>query len=76
MIAAWMQYILGMALLVLFFVGGTRVGRLQEQDRARAAARDRRHAEALRVPCYTCGAAPGESCIPTRHRVPTRPRSQ
>jgi hypothetical protein len=76
MAAAWMQYILGLALLVIVFVGGTRIGQLQEQDRARAEARAERHAEALAVPCYTCGAAPGQPCIPTRHRVPTRPRSQ
>lgn len=35
MIAAWMNYILMLAMIVIAFVGGTKIGRLQEQERQR-----------------------------------------
>jgi hypothetical protein len=70
MITAWLSYSLGLAALIISFVGGTRVGRLQQQEQDRAARRRRSALSGLS--CRTCGARAGEPCIPTRHRVPSR----
>lgn len=70
MIGEWMAYSLTAAALVIGFMGGTRVGRLQERDYQRRL----RQQAALRIACPTCGASPGQSCIPTRHRVPSQRR--
>jgi len=68
-----------LAVLVIVFVSGYRIGRLAEQDTQRARVARRlvpvqrllRHDGPWRV-CRTCGAAPGQPCTPQGlRRVPS-----
>lgn len=80
MIPNLLSWCLCLAVLVIVFVGGYRIGRLAEQDIARARTARRlvsiqgllRHDGPWRT-CRTCGAAPGEDCVPQpRRRVPSQ----
>lgn len=80
MIPNLMSWCLCLAVLVIVFVGGYRIGKLAEQDAHRARTARRlvpvqhllRHDGPWRT-CRTCGAAPGEPCIPQGlRRVPTQ----
>lgn len=80
MIPNLMTWVLLLAVLVIVFVSGYQIGRLAEQDAQRARTARRlvpvqrllRHDGPWRT-CRTCGAAPGEPCIPQgRQPVPTQ----
>lgn len=84
MIPNLMTWCLCLAVLVIVFVGGYKIGRLAEQDAQRARVARRmvplhrmmRHERlATGSKCPTCGVGPGEDCIPQGlRRVPTQRR--
>lgn len=77
MIPNLMTWCLLVAVLVIVFVGGYQIGKLAEQDAQRARVARRlvplhrmmRHERlATFAKCPTCGAAPGEDCVPQGRR--------
>jgi hypothetical protein len=86
MIPNLMTWCLLLAVLVIVFVGGYKIGRLAEQDAQRArlarrlvpVSRMMRHERlATFSTCPTCGVGPGKDCVPQGpRRVPTQRSSR